>query len=201
MPNFTYTTDIPDAQHNPSNDQPDMKINTNSINGIIDVDHYGFNTSGGPTDEKGGTHRQVTLTNMGPPGLGQGDGVLFSQLHRGEAWPYWQNGLGQNLMLGGPTTLAESGSVFLAGGVLIQWGQVSASPFSSGDSGTVSFTTTFSAIFTVYITPAFDNGDPPNGTGVFSVNKVLNVGNFKWSFVTSSSKYTRFYWLAIGSAV
>ncbi len=201
MPNFTYTTDIPDAGHNPSNDQPDMKVNTNSIDGIIDVDHYGFNTST-VTDELGGIHRQVTLKNLpGPPGLGFGSGVLFSQLFRGQAWPYWQNALGETLMLGGATTLTLAGSVYLPGGVLIQWGQVDGTPFSNGDSGLVSFPIVFSAIFTVFTTASFTNGDPPNGTGVFSVNKNLSTADFRWNFNSTSSKYTRFYWLAIGSAV
>lgn len=43
MPNYTYVRDIPDAPHNPSVDQPDMKINTNSIDDLIEEDHYSFN--------------------------------------------------------------------------------------------------------------------------------------------------------------
>jgi hypothetical protein len=47
---FDFTTGIPAALNNPSDDQPDMLINTNSENGIWNIDHYGFN------DELGGWH-------------------------------------------------------------------------------------------------------------------------------------------------
>jgi hypothetical protein len=50
MPNFVYNRDIPDAPNNPSDDQPDMKDNTNSTDDLIDEDHYSFN------DNNGGLH-------------------------------------------------------------------------------------------------------------------------------------------------
>jgi hypothetical protein len=52
---FTYNTNIPAASHNPSDDQPLMETNTNSINSWVQTDHYGFGTG---TD---GWHLQTTL--------------------------------------------------------------------------------------------------------------------------------------------
>lgn len=57
---FTYNTAVPASGNNPSNDQPDMLTNTQSIDGILDVDHVTFNAA------NGGTHRQshyVLFTN------------------------------------------------------------------------------------------------------------------------------------------
>lgn len=54
MPTFTYNTDIPDAPNDPSVDQPKMKVNTNSIDDILEVDHISFNAA------NGGTHKQNT---------------------------------------------------------------------------------------------------------------------------------------------
>ncbi len=58
---ITYTRDIPDAPNNPSVDQGPMKINTNSIDTIIAVDHYTF------ADVPSGTHKQVTLSGKNVP--------------------------------------------------------------------------------------------------------------------------------------
>lgn len=63
MPNFNYTNDIPDTPNDPSVDQPDMKINTNSIDSIINVDHYSFNLA------NGGWHKQITLPAQNVPGV------------------------------------------------------------------------------------------------------------------------------------
>ena len=57
MPSFTYTRDIPFSTNNPSNDQPIMQTNTNSIDDIIKVDHYSFGSVG----NFDGFHKQVTL--------------------------------------------------------------------------------------------------------------------------------------------
>lgn len=58
---FTYTRDIPDGPNNPSNDQPIMKINTNSIDDIVAVDHFSFNVTGG------GKHKQITFFTENVP--------------------------------------------------------------------------------------------------------------------------------------
>lgn len=57
MGTFNYFTNIPAANNNPSDDQPDMATNTNSINSIIDVDHYTFSSD----SSRDGWHKQVTI--------------------------------------------------------------------------------------------------------------------------------------------
>lgn len=42
--NAVYTDNIPFSSNNPSNDQPIMEQNTNSINSVLSVDHIAFNT-------------------------------------------------------------------------------------------------------------------------------------------------------------
>jgi len=63
----TYNLDIPDGPNNPSNDQPKMKTNTNSIQTLISVDHVGFNTSGSPPNGVGGHHLQVSFDGKNVP--------------------------------------------------------------------------------------------------------------------------------------
>lgn len=64
----TYNLDIPDGPNNPSNDQPKMKTNTNSIQTLISVDHVGFNTNGSPPNGVGGHHLQVSFDGKNVPG-------------------------------------------------------------------------------------------------------------------------------------
>jgi len=64
MPTFDYNLDNPNAPNAPSRDQPRMKVNTNSINSIIDVDHYTFESSG----SRDGWHKQVTMPSQNVPG-------------------------------------------------------------------------------------------------------------------------------------
>jgi hypothetical protein len=61
MPLFSYNRDIPDGPNNPSVDQPKMKINTNSTDDLIDVDHFSFD------EANGGYHRQVTIATKNTP--------------------------------------------------------------------------------------------------------------------------------------
>lgn len=78
---FTYLRDIPDGPNNPSNDQPNMKINTNSTDDILAVDHVSFNTA------NGGTHKQSTYVNKFPPGA-QVDPVSILYTNSGSASPF-----------------------------------------------------------------------------------------------------------------
>lgn len=54
---FTYTRDIPFATHTPASDQPNMQVNTNTIDDLLKVDHISFN------DANGGKHNHVTFHN------------------------------------------------------------------------------------------------------------------------------------------
>jgi hypothetical protein len=67
MTSFTYTNGVPDGPDNPSTDQPNMKTNTNSISGLIAVDHVGFNSIG-PSGTGGGQHLQVAFNGKNVPG-------------------------------------------------------------------------------------------------------------------------------------
>lgn len=61
MSSFVYNNGVPAANDNPSDDQPDMLTNAQSIQSILAVDHVGFNTA------NGGTHLQVTITSNNTP--------------------------------------------------------------------------------------------------------------------------------------
>ncbi len=59
---ISYNLDIPDGPNNPSNDQPKMKTNTNSINTWTSIDHVKFDSA------PAGTHKQTTFSSKNVPG-------------------------------------------------------------------------------------------------------------------------------------
>ena len=64
MATYDYTRDIPATDDNPSDDQPDMKVNTNSIDSLIGEDHYSFGQQTPNNDSANGFHKQVRLPNL-----------------------------------------------------------------------------------------------------------------------------------------
>jgi hypothetical protein len=60
---FDYNDGVPATNDNPSVDQPSMLTNTLSIEGIWEVDHYGFK------DNNGGIHQQTTFPAFASPAV------------------------------------------------------------------------------------------------------------------------------------
>lgn len=56
--NFNYTTGIPAAADNPSDDQPLMQTNNDSNSGIWNIDHFGF------LNPLGGWHKNIRLPQI-----------------------------------------------------------------------------------------------------------------------------------------
>ena len=201
MPTFIYTNDIPDANNNPSTDQPDMKVNTNSIDSLINVDHYSFQESG-----YDGTHRHVqlrddeTLNGTIPTGLqGSGWETIYSSKTSGigDLWFVREAAL-TGIRLTGPGTpnpiasaaagQASNGYTFLPGGMLLQFGLTNA----VGASLAVSFPITFStALLSLTL-----------GTISGAANRFFTITSQSTSGFTVVSStgisVTGSYWMAIG---
>ena len=114
MSSFTYITGVPAADNDPSVDQPNMVTNTNSIPGLIAIDHVSFNAS------NGGTHLQVTFSSDNVPTLPATPPVLFTNT---------VNGLPELFFYSGDAThssnqyvQAAQGSTMLLGGIILKWG-------------------------------------------------------------------------------
>lgn len=63
---FTFNTTIPNANNDPSEDQPIMLQNNISNNAILAVDHISYNTA------NGGTHKYVQFKSIQAPGAPAG---------------------------------------------------------------------------------------------------------------------------------
>lgn len=200
--NFVYTTNIPLATNKPSVDQPNMKTNTNSINSIIGVDHLTFGTATG--SESDGWHTVIHSVPQGSdPGSITGFGQVYTKTVSGDQQLFYESGNGvvSQLTPGGIPVAATNGYVFLPGGIIMQWGQVSFSG-TSQQQGTVTYTSVGNIAFpnntfNVQTTLHDSGGSNTSNTQNVSVFTFTNT-SFKWNY-TGSSAYDRFYWIAVGN--
>lgn len=219
--NLTYNIDIPATPNNPSNDQPKMKINTNSISNWVKVDHFGFG------DNNGGYHT-IIHQNAGVSSVrsrsGQGNtftnfpltianvNQFFTANYTADATNATADtqlfsktgGGGVNQMTG--SFPAIEGYVWL-GGVMMQWGSVNftGGPSFAKQQGNVVFKDRDGPkfcppfpnnIFVVLLTLHSQNGDTSNSQSLsyFDIDRT----HFRWNY-TGSSAYDRFNWVAIGN--
>ena len=210
--NLNYTTGIPDTPNDPSNDQPPMKINTNSINSIIQIDHHGFN------DNLGGYHTiihqnaQVTdpANIVGPPQINQvypksytpdtTGGVADTQL-------FTRTALGAISQLTGflKSAANEADGWQWIGGILVQWGKKSllnvthesnAVTFKDRVTGAIPFPN-FIYMVNATLIPV------SSSTTTIATISIGAVSKTSFGYVVNQSSggsgYNNFYWIAIGS--
>lgn len=198
MPNFTYINNIPAASHNPSVDQPDMQVNTNSTDSLIEVDHYSFN------DNNGGLHKQSTYVNQTAPTTAPGQFALYSKtdgaaksllfsIRDGNAATETQ--LNSTLINAPNTTF--NGFSYLPGGLLIQWGVFSMT--SSSAAQTVPFNTPFSTTNAFFPFPiVLATGQITNSPNDKAI-ETLALSNLNFSAAQYTGIATPIYWMAIGA--
>lgn len=140
---YIYNAGVPNADNDPSVDQPDMLINAQSIAGIIGEDHVTFNNA------LGGTHKQVRFSSNNVPALPTVYPTLFTQVPGGGAKAELFFYSGSAAQSSSQYQLATNGSTVLMGGVIMKWGQVPLSP----DGSTINFVNAFpNACFQVFLT-------------------------------------------------
>lgn len=192
MPNVTYFPGIPNGPNNPSDDQPNMKIN-NDANATLwsTGDLFGFNNN------RGARHKQVTLTNEASPTIDvtQGDAILSSQSALSESWPVWtHSGSASTFMMTSATNNGPNGFASLPGGMLIQWGII---PTPISGSNPVVFPKVFAFIpFTVQLTI---ERAAANVDGVVILTGTVATTGF--TAVSPTAGSANIYWLAIGRSI
>ncbi len=206
MTNQIYNINIPDGPNNPSQDQPKMQTNTNSIKNVLDIDHITFGNN------QGGYHQtvhqpslstwtQATRTSAPPltPIVGVNqiismDVTPVSTVTSTDTQLFSMSGASNGTTNGvyQLTGLNISGGdgYSWAGGILYQWGIVTI----AGGIGSVVFKDRFAGAIAFpnaafIVLTSFANG----GSGSVSTSALTNMG-FSWARVGSSN----FYWFAIG---
>lgn len=210
---FGYNFNVPNTPNDPSDDQPQMLINTVSIGNLIAVDHVGFSTVNGGyhtvihQGNAPGNTDPASITNIGQLYVKTVtlNSIMDQQL-------FFESGQGvvTQLTSGIATSPGTNGYVFLPGGILLQWGfkngpHGGAHTFTNGDSGSITFPLAFPTnVFTINANLNFNSttaGVPASSSGEvvsFDTSSITTTGaNF---FIAGSgATYTRFFWIAIGN--
>lgn len=160
MPNYAYNNSIPLATDDPSISQGELKTNCESVNDILDQDLYGFQQN------NGGLHRKSTyVLQTVDPTPANADGaqcIAYSKTpttiaelfvtRYGSATPVQMTNGSINIT--GNATGTSKGHSFLPGGMLIQWGSLTASTGGVAFTFDVSFTTIYSIVGAIQATGA-----------------------------------------------
>ena len=206
---FNYNRDIPNAPNNPSNDQPLMKTNTNSIEDLIAVDHIKFNLA------NGGYHNDIHFQTQGAdpitvPTIGQlytknvtVNSITDTQL-------FFRTGLGGISQLTG--NFAGINGYVWVNGILLNWGVVNGTHssklvFDPGDTGTISFSANNNISFPNNCFGVWANGLYNSNTTAIPTSQftaaidqfTLSKTSFTYAIVTNSAQYTQFFWVALGN--
>jgi hypothetical protein len=217
MVNFPYTRDIPATNNDPSDDQPNMAVNTNSTDSLIAQDHFSFGVS------NGGLHKQCTLGNRtripllpNPPtgvnqfatlycndtistGASVENGLWLKQGTAAEVYQLTRTIAASNALFGVSTNNYNGvgvnftgGWTFLPGGLLLQYGSIN----SGGTGLNVIFPVAFNSNpFTIQMT-----GSHNNNNRVTIWVKTLSTTQFTIASRDSSGNdiSAGFSWMAIG---
>ncbi len=222
---INYNLDIPDGPNNPSVDQPKMKVNTNSIDQILDIDHFSFE------ENNGGLHRQVTLPLRGgspgtiPPGRAANEGTLYTKTANTTTQLFYTPDNSTNeyqltrtnsagiALFGANTTnyggaiatfLYSGGWTFLPGGLLMQYGVV----YGANGGGVyvastlpITGTIPFPIAFTTEvrsITFEIRRDSVVNDSSATAVSRTTPPSTTNFTYVTATSTSDALYWSAIG---
>lgn len=181
---YTYNTGVPAANNNPSDDQPDMLTNTQSINSLIGVDHVSFN------DSLGGTHKQVTITSKNA-GAAQTDPSSVLYTGNGTASSvaqlFYKNQNGTFLLSGIRAWAYVNGSGSIVSSQSFNVSGITKSGSITGNyTVTLTANSTSSANYGVFCTPSTVPGSsPPNAMAVGYV--INSATSFTLQFNAASS--------------
>jgi len=220
-----YYLNKPNAPDDPSDDQPLMLINTNSINTWAGVDHVAF-SNGTTLNNNAGFHNQARILNQAaiPSGLFTGLSTIYSKMVGSASNLFFTNDGSTNeyqmtlAATGGrfPSLGANPGWSFLPGSaaskaLMVQYGTYKV----SGSAGaytwpmgnqTLMFPVSFpNNIFGVYATFTMDNVGPVTtytGTIATRINSPSTLNTFQWALTSNQvikEQLNGFTWWAIGN--
>ncbi len=199
---YSYNLNIPDAPNDPADDQPLMKENTNSLQTLLSVDHIPFNT------DNGGIHKQVRMRNQSAPGLGDGQGALYTGSVNSNSWPHWQNSTDAFPLVSVspvvPATVTPGlGVIPLAANMYMQFGILTTTSQGSG-AGNANLVTMANAfpnnkIYNIQITsqPTTAGGGVSNQQSIQTA--AVSAQTFNVWVGTNIPIGTLLYWMVIGS--
>lgn len=195
MTTFTYDNTVPAASNDPSNDQPLMLTNAQSIASIWDVDHIGFGAA------NGGTHNKATLRAQGSVPVSIADEIILYSKDDSNAVPQLffapESAATPVQMTTKPSgaaavSIGANGYTFLPGGLLLQWG----STVLNTTSQAITFPVAFTTLYNIQLTSKV--GASGGSLTSFKVSETT-PSTTGFTAITAGSN-SGFYWMAIGAA-
>lgn len=206
---MTYQPTIPTGLVNLDVDYQNIQENFSQLDTQFGIDHTAF--SNNSTPPLNGYHKAVHMVQQAAPAAVSNVGSLYCTTNNdglsNDETLYYLTGGNKTIQMTRnvqPSNNATSGLTFLPGGMIMQWGFVTAQiSFSAGQTGTVTFPTEFpNDCYTVFTQIAYtSNAEKPGGdkVGNVSVLRSFSPASFSWTVHRLSSGYSRFYWIAIGN--
>jgi hypothetical protein len=197
----SYTSGYPPDGSSLGQTKTTIRNNLDGTFQAFSIDHNNQNETGP------GSHAQVQIKLTPsypsiPAGLyGAGYETLYTQqVVNGELF-FVRGADAAGARLTGPNypNPGVNGYTFIPGGMMVNWGFVSA---SGNTSGTVTFTNAFiNNRFGVYTTLTYASTAPtsPSPQWVSVGTTASPLTGFAWNLISSSSAITGFYWFAIGN--
>ncbi len=212
MPFLDYNRDIPDGPNNPSDDQPLMKINNNSIDTLIAVDHAGFKNN------DGGYHTVIHQVRQSvDPAAVAGYNEIYTKYYTpdytgslADTQLFNRTGLGGVSQLtgnasGAQPTLGQTEGWQWVGNFLIQTGWVLLP--AANATGTVTFKDRFGLPMIPFPTNCFSVTTSITSLGVVVAGSPLLTISFQptnlsfdWAYQKNGAvNISGFFWTAIGN--
>lgn len=198
---IVYNRGIPNEPNDPSQDQPIMKRNTNSIDDWTSLsgDHFGFNVS------LGGYHRYIHQPPQTAPVSIAAIGQTYVKTVGSDVQLFYKSGAGVETQLTGPNAAlaAANGYTWLPGKILMQWGINNlAVPSTTSSNFTQNFNIPFpNNCFYISGSGLYSSSNKPHSQISIGIRKssLTNLTNFDYLPYTGSSDYIGFLWTAIGN--
>lgn len=211
------------------NDYLNIQRNFTQLQNTYSKDHIALTDNSGAVGTPGGKNGAHTLIHQVPfstiagfppnnyplagaaiPSVVSGMGEIFTVQQNDGINPdealYYQTGGGRLMQLTRNFTpiVAQNGSTFLPGGLILQWGFKA---ITAQGVSTVTYPMAFPAnVYNVRATAVYDTTPPtgsvPNGSAVVEIDR--NTANFlktgfSFLFTTNSTAYVGIFWEAIGN--
>lgn len=218
----TYQPNIPSGTVPLDQDYLNLKGNFQQLNIAYGVDHIPFSdTTGVPPAGDSGKHMLIHMLPIskivGPnpnypptPPLNVGCGEWYTtQSNDGNSADemlWYQSGGGRVTQFSSnfQPKIGSNGATYLPGGLMMIWATV-----NSTSSGTVTISAPASFgppnpiifphnCFSVFTQPFTTGAIVPGGTATVDV-RITTKSTFQWAFITSSSNYSGFFWMALGN--
>lgn len=195
MTNVPYNTNIPFASNTPSQDQPRMQENTNSLKALIEFDHVGFGNT------EGGYHTVIHQSlQPGPPANIVGVNQIFSMVppsnipSGGDTQLFSLSGNGGLSQLTGASVALVDGFQWI-GNALLQWGTL---PSNSSVTRSVSFPVVFpTSTLNIQVTSQRVTANPGSDFQFYVDNTTITTSGF--DILNRSGHSYGYFWLAIGA--